>query len=256
MNLNTTANMEVDMHLYEVVGSQGEQKHASYCNEMERITSFNNEQEYMSLCGPQQEESSDYQQPQRCGRTDTKTAANNDEVKEAADCHVLKDELKRTKICLRALSFLIVILFLITVISLGLAAYCLSSTRSGNDLEHRLNTINSEVMSQRTYINNLESQFNSSQGTFTNSLETQFNTINAEAVSQRTFINDLESQFNTINSEVTSQGTFINTLNSQLNRINSDISTVRSSVTSLQNQLTHILTNSSPQITVTNQPSK
>jgi hypothetical protein len=241
------------MHLYEVVGSQGEQKYAS--NEMERITSFNDGQEYMSLCGPRQEETSEYQQPQRCGRN-TKTAANNDEVKGTSDCHVLKDELKRTKICLRALNFLIVILFLITVLSLGLAAYCLSSTRSGNDVEYRLNTINSEVISQRTYINNLESQLktiNSSQRTFTNNVETQFNTINAEAVSQRTFINNLESQFNTTNSEVVSQRTFVTTLNSQLN---SDISTVRSSVTSLQNQLTRILTNSSLQITVTNQPSK
>ena len=58
------------MHLYEVIGSQGGQKlkcHAS--NEMERVTSFNDRQEYMSLCGPRQEDSSEYQQPQllQCG---------------------------------------------------------------------------------------------------------------------------------------------------------------------------------------------
>ena len=58
------------MHLYEVVGSQGGQKlkcHASNKTETLRITSFNDRQEYMSLRGPRQEDSSEYQQPQQCG---------------------------------------------------------------------------------------------------------------------------------------------------------------------------------------------
>jgi cell division protein FtsB len=222
-SLKTAISMEDDMHLYEPIGFQGGQKlHAS--NETERIsiTSFNDGEEYtyMSQHGSQQKESSEYQQPQQlqCSRTDTKTAVKNDDAKGASDCHVLKEELRQTKVCLCALSLLIVILFLITVSSLGLAAYCLGSIRSGNDLEYRLNTINSE------------------------------------ATSQRTFINNLESQLNTISAEVTSQRTFVNTLNSQLNGIDSAVSTVRSSVTSLQNQL--ILTNSSLQVALRSQPSE
>ena len=164
------------MHLYEIIGSQGGQKlklHAS--NETERIRSFNNKQEYMSLRGPRQEESSEYQQPQHCGRN-TKTTENKEG---ASEYHMLKDELKQTKIHLRALYLLIVILFLITASSLGLAAYCFSSIKSSSGVEYRLNTINSEVVSQRTFINNLESQFN------------------AEVAYQRTFISNLESQLNT-----------------------------------------------------------
>ena len=66
------------MHLYEVVGSQRGQKlkcHASNKMETLRITSFNDRQEYMLLCDPQQEDSSEYQQPQQCG-SNTKTAEN------------------------------------------------------------------------------------------------------------------------------------------------------------------------------------
>ena len=152
----------------------------------------------------------------------------------ASEYHVLKDELKQTKIRLRALYLLIVILFLITASSLGLAAYCFSSIKSSSGVEYRLNTINSEVVSQRTFINNLESQFNAEvayQMTFISNLESQLNTTNAEVASQRTLISNLESQFNTTSAEVTSQRIFIN---SQLNEIDSDISTVRSSVTNLQ----------------------
>ena len=184
---------------------------------MERITSFNDRQEYMSLCGPRQEESSEYQQPLQCGRN-TKTAENKEG---ASEYHMLKDELKQTKICLRAMCLLIVILFLITASSLGLAAYCLSSTKSGNELEYRLNMINSEVTSHRIFINNLE------------------------------------SQFNTTNAEVASQRSSITILNSQLNGIDSDVSIVNGSVTNLRSQLTRILTNySSFQIIITSQPSK
>jgi hypothetical protein len=74
--------MEHDMHnMYEVghVGSQGGQNlYAS--NETERITNFNDGQDYTSLRGPQQDE------PQQ----NMTTAVNNDEDLE---CHVLKDEL-------------------------------------------------------------------------------------------------------------------------------------------------------------------
>ena len=185
----------------------------------------------MSLHGPQQEESSEYQQPQQCGRN-TKTAENKEG---ASEYHMLKDELKQTKVCLHALSLLIIILFLITSLCLGLAAYCFSSTRSGNDLEYRLNMINSEVMSHR------------------NNLESQLSTTSAEVASQRTSINNLESQVNNISIEATSQRTSITTLNSQLNGIDSDVSIVNGSVTNLQSQLTHIL---NFQVTITSQPSK
>ena len=239
------------MHLYEVVGSQGGQK-LKCCarNETERITNFNDSQEYMSLCGPRQEESSEYQQPQQCG-SNIKTAEN---TEGAPEYHVLIDKLKQIKICLLALCLLIVILFLITASSLGLAAYCFISIKSSSGIEYRQNTINSEVVSQKTFINNFESQFNAEvayQRIFISNVESQLNTTNAEVASQRTFISSLESQFNTISAEITSQRIFIN---SQLNEIDSDVSTVSSSVTNLQNQL--ISTNSSLHIALRSQPSK
>ena len=140
------------MHLYEVAGSRQKRQKLHANNETERITSFNDRQEeYTSLRGPQQEESSEYQQPQQCGRN-TKTAENKI-LKGASEYHVLKDELKQTKVCLRVLSLLIIILFLMTSLCLGLAAYCLSSTRSGNDfLNSRLNGIDSSLRSQLTRI--------------------------------------------------------------------------------------------------------
>ena len=228
------------MPLYEVVGSREEKQKLHASNETERITNFNDRQEYMSLCGPRQEESSEYQQPQQCGRNNMKSAENKEGVSEYHCNHVLKNELKQTKVCLCALSLLIVVLFLITASSLALAAYCYSSsTRSGNNLEYQLNMINSEVVSHKTFINNLESQ------------------LSAKVTFQRTFINNLESQVTNINTEVTSQRTSITTLNSRLNELDSDVSIVNGSVTSLQSQLTRILTNySSFQIIITSQPSK
>ena len=137
--------MEGDMHLYEVGSRQKRQKlHAN--NETERITSFNDRQEeYMSLRGPRQEDSNEYQQPQQCG-SNIKTAENKI-LKGASEYHVLKDELKQTKVCLHVLSLLIIILFLMTSLCLGLAAYCFSSTRSRNDfLNSRLNGIDSSLI--------------------------------------------------------------------------------------------------------------
>ena len=148
--------------------------------------------------------------------SNTKTTEN---TKGAPEYHVLIDKLKQTKICILALSLLIVILFLITASSLGLAAYCFISIKSSSGVEYRLNTINSKVVSQRTFINNLESQFNAEvayQRTFISNVESQLNTTNAEVASQRTFICSLESQFNTTSAEITSQRIFIN---SQLIRI-------------------------------------
>ena len=82
--------MEDDIHPYEDVGSREEIQKLYESNEMEGITSFNDRQEYMPLCGPRQEESSEYQQPQQCGRN-TKTAKNKEG---ASEYHVLKHKLK------------------------------------------------------------------------------------------------------------------------------------------------------------------
>ena len=51
----------------------------------------------------------------------------NDEVKGSSDCYGKKDELKKMKRCLCVLSFLVVILFLTTISSLGSAAYGFAS---------------------------------------------------------------------------------------------------------------------------------
>ncbi len=234
--------MADDVHMYDVVGSQGGGHRLS---ERSRVTCFDDKQEYMSLHGPQQEGSSEYQEPQWCARNTTAAVSSDG----SSDCHVRKDELKQMKRCLCVLSLLVVILFLTTILSLSLAAYGFSSIRSSVtviNLEYQLNTINSELVSYRTLVNALESQFN---------------TTNAEVISQRTLTDTLESQFNAINAEVSSQRTSINTLNSQLNETDSEISTVRSSVASLQSQLTNstLLINanvSSLQIALRSQPRK
>ena len=168
------------MHMYEVVGSRGEGQKLS--NEMERITSFDDRQEYMSLHDPQQEGANEYQQPQWCVRN-MKTTVNNDEMKGSSDCHISEYEIKQTKRCLCVLSLLIVILFLITASSLGLAAYGFSIIRNTNDLEYRLNTIKSEVVSQRTSINTLNSRLNE---------------INSDVSTVRSSVTSLESQLNTL----------------------------------------------------------
>ena len=216
------------MHMYDVVGSHKERDELSYG--AERITSFDDKQKYMTLCGTQQEGPSEYQEPQQCTRN-TRATVNNDQVKGPSDCQALKDQLKQMKRCLCVLSFLVVIIFLITISSISLAAYYgFSSIRSSaavNNLEHQLNMINLEV------------------------------------VSQRSFVDTLESQFNITNAEIISQRTFINTLSSQLNRIDLEISTlpsVRSSITSLQSQLNNIMNISSQSLQIAiasrNQPRK
>ena len=231
--------MDGDIHMYDVVGSrreEGQKLHVHVSNETERI---NDRQEYMSLVrGQQQEEASEYQQPQWNARKIKTAAVSNDEAKESVDCRVLKDELKQTKICICVLIVLIVILFLITASSLGLAAYGFSSIRNFNHLEYQLNMISSKLVSQGTSVANLESQLN---------------TISA---SQITSIKNLESQLNTTDTEVIFQRTFVDT---QLNGIYSDVSTVRNLVTSLENQLNTLLINvnvSSVQIALRSQPRK
>ena len=163
---------------------------------------------------------SKYQQPQWYARKVKTAAVSKDEVKGSADSYVIKDELKQTKRCLCVVSVLTVILFLTTASSLGLAAYCFSSIRNGNDLEYQLNMINSEVISQ---------------GTFVNKLETQLNTTNAEVISQGNFINALNSQLNGINLEVSTlpfvRGLVTN-LQSQLGILNTNITSLHSALRS------------------------
>ena len=252
------ASMDDGMHIYDAVGSQ----ERGYNNKTERVTSFDNRKQYMTLYSPQKEGPSEYQEPQQRA---TRAVVNNDEVKGSSDCYVLKDELKQMKKCLCMLSLLIVIFFLITVASLGLAAYGFDSRRSLTTTDQEIHQLKSLVtnldndtnleiislISLQGTVNMIESRINVtsqevasliSLRTAVNDLESRLNTVNSEVITQRT---TLESQFNTTNAELVSQRTFINNLGSRLNtemtsRINSDNnlgSRLNTEVTSLMNTL-------------------
>ena len=109
-----------DVHVYDIVGYQEGGYRSS--NKIDRVTSFNDRQKYMTLYD-QQAGPSEYQKPQQllCSRG-TRAAVNtsNDEVKGLSDCHTQKDELKQMKRCLYVLNLLAAILFLMIISSLGL----------------------------------------------------------------------------------------------------------------------------------------
>ena len=190
-----------DVHVYDDAGHRGGYTYKS-SNKTEAVTSFNEQQKYMTLSG-QQGEPSEYQELQLCSYKDTREAVDTCNIG-SSDFYGQKDELKKMKRCLCVLSFLVVILFLITVSSLGLAVY--GSTPS------------SQIQSLRLTVNNLQSQLN---------------TINSEAGSQRTFINNLESRLNGINSQVstlTPLRTSVTSLESQLRMTNMTISSLQLSI--------------------------
>ncbi len=268
------------MHVYDVAGYQG-RGHIRLSDKAERVTCFNDKQEYMSLHGPQKEGSNEYQEPQWCARN-TRAAVTNDEVIGSLNSHMQKDELKQMKRCLCVLTLLVVILFLVTISSLGLAAYgfnsittldthindtnvqvvTLVSLQSAvNMIESRVNMTSIEVASLISTVNTSESRLTTINAKVVSQivdLESRFNTTNTEVISQRTLTDTLESRFNAINAEVSSQRTLVNTLNSRLNGIEvSTLPSVRSSVTSLQSQLNMTSTTmSSLQNALRSQPSK
>ena len=88
--------MDDDMHMYEIVGYQGEGHKLN--DGTKQTTSIDDEEEYVSLHDPSYEESSArYQVPcAQGGTSDIRTTVTNDEpeVKGSSDCQVQK---KRTK---------------------------------------------------------------------------------------------------------------------------------------------------------------
>ena len=144
--------MDDNMHMYDVVGYQGGGHKLQCHDKTERVACFNEEEEeYMSLHDPQQEGSSKYQEPQWCARNMT-TAVSNDEVKGSSDCHGLKDEVKQMKRCLCVLSLLVVIFFLMTVASLGLAVNAFYSTRSSAS-KSQIQTLSARVVKNTELVN-------------------------------------------------------------------------------------------------------
>ena len=287
--------MDDDAHMYDVVGYQEGGYRSSNKIESVTCTSFNDRQNYMMLSG-QHGGSSEYQELQLC-TADPREAVDtrNDEVKGSSDCYLEKDELRQIKICLGVLSFLAVILFLMTISALGLAAYGIHYTGSTTSLNSQvqkaslegvvdstdfvtnhsftlfkdqstqemtqiLGNLSSISTSLRNMVIHLESRMNTTDREVINlmslratvdDVESRLNTINSGVESQRTFINTLESRFNTTNARVTSLRTLVNNLNSQLREIES---TTRTSVNSLQNQLNTNV--SSLQLALRSQPSK
>ena len=224
-----------DVHVYDDAGHRGGYTYKS-SNKTEAVTSFNEQQKYMTLSG-QQGEPSEYQELQLCSYKDTREAVDTCNIG-SSDFYGQKDELKKMKRCLCVLSFLVVVLFLITVSSLGLAAY--GSTPSSQIQE----------ASAEGIIKTTDSEFSNHDFTLFKEQLTQ------EAIQ---IWENISSLRNTVNQEAGSQRTFINNLESRLNGINSQVSTLtplRTSVTSLESQLR--MTNmmiSSLQLSMRSQPS-
>ena len=88
-----------DVHIYDDVGHQGRYRSS---NKTEAVTSFNDQQKYMTLYG-QQGGQSEYQEPQLCSMDTGKAVdTRNDEMKGSSDFYGQKDELKNIKRCLCA----------------------------------------------------------------------------------------------------------------------------------------------------------
>ena len=151
---------------------------------------------------------------------DTKEAVDtcNDEVKGSADHYGQKNELIKMKRCLCMLSFLVAILFLLTVSSLGLAAYGFASivTPSSQIQEASLEDT-TEFSNHKNLVNMIESHINATSGDIA-SLETL-----------RFIANNLESQLNTINSTLRSS---VISLESQLRMTNMTISSLQFTIRS------------------------
>ena len=254
-----------DVHVYDDVGHRGGYTCKS-SNKIEAVTSFNEQQKvYMTLSG-QQGGPSEYQEPQPCSYKGTREAIDtcNDENKGSSDCYVQKDELKQMKRCLCVLSFLVVILFLVTVSSLGLAAYGFASIATPST---QIQEASSEGIVETTELSNhdftlFKEQLTQEAIQIWENISSLRNTANQEIYQLRSLSATSEArinvQLNTINSEAVSQRTFINNLESRLNGINSQVSTLtplRTSVTSLENQLrTTDSTVSSLQLAIRTQP--
>ena len=162
---------------YQVIGSNK--------TDSEEVTSFNDQQNYMTLRG-QQEGPSEYQEPQLCSK-DTGEAVDvcNDKVK---CCYGQKDELKKMKRCLCVLSFLVVVLFLITVSSLGLAAYGFDSIAT---MSSRIQEASSEGIINTTKFNNhnftlFKEQLTQEATQIWENILSQLNTINTTLMSSVT----------------------------------------------------------------------
>ena len=195
----------------------------------ERVTCFDEqEEEYMSLHDPQQEGSSTYQEPQWCDRN-TKTAVSNDEVKGSSDCHGLKDELKQMKKCLYVLGLLAVILFLMTIASLGLAAYAFYSTGRSTS-SSQIQTLSAGVVKNTELVNHsftlLKEQLTQEATQIQENVSTVSNSLNGR----------LEIYLNVTNEEIRQLQSLITTLDTRINDTNMQVNTL----VSLQNEVSMI----------------
>ena len=251
--------MDDDMHIYDVVGYQGGGHKLQFHDKIECIDEEEEEYICMSLHDPQEEGSSKYQEPQ-CRTKNSKTAVSNDEVKGSSDCHGLKDELKQMKIWLCVLSLLVVILFLMTVASLGLVAYAFYSTGSSasksqiqtlsarvvknTELVNHSFTLLKEQLTQETIqIQENVSDISTSLSNMVIRLENHLNVTNQE-ISQ--LITTMETRINDINVQVITLVSLQNVVSVIESRINvtsrevASLISLRSTVNDLESQLNMI----------------
>ena len=197
--------MDNDLHVYEAVGYQ-ERGHKLH-DKAERDTSFDDRQKYMTLHRQQNEGPSEYQESQ-LNTTDTRAVVNT-EVKGSSHCYEQKDELKQMKRCVYSLSFLVAILFLIAVSSLGLAAYGLGSTgNTASPNSHIQKASSDEIVNGTEFVN------------------THSFTLFKDQLSQEMM--QIQENISIYLQNVVAQ------LDSHINTLNSDVSTVRSSVNTLR----------------------
>jgi hypothetical protein len=242
-----------EVHIYDDVGHQGGGYRSS--NKTEAVTSFTDRQKYMTLSG-QQGGQSEYQEPQLCSKN-TREAVDtrNDEfeVKGSPDCCEQRNELTQMKRCLCVLSFLVVILFLIAVSSLGLAAYGfkgIGSPRSQTQEASSEGIADSTTLDNHNFTLFME-QLTQEAIQIWENISSLRNTVNQEIHQLRSLTATSEAR---INEQLVALRNVANTIESRINATSRDIAglALRSTVSSLESRLTAINSEVVSQRTFTN----
>ena len=217
-----------DVHIYDDVSHQGGYRSS---NKTEAVTSFNEQQKYMTLSG-QQGGPSEYQEPQLCFYKDTREALDTWN-KGSSNFYGQKDELKKMKRCQCVLSFLVVVLFLITVSSLGLAAYGFTSITTPSS---QIQEASSEGIVETTEFSNhdltlFKEQLTQEAIQIWENISSLRNTVNEEIYQLRSLSATSEDH---INEQLVALQNIANMLESRINTTTDQLHMTNMTISSLQ----------------------
>ena len=257
--------MDDDVNLYEVIALQGEGQKLR--DKTEKVMCFNDKEDYMSLQDSSQEGPTMYEEPQLCARNRYVAVHNDDlSMKGPSDCHV--------KRCLCVLSLFVVILFLMTVASLGLAVYAFYSigtstsssqiqtlsagvvkntelvnhsftlfkdqlTHEAIQIQENIYNISISLNDQlEIYLNVTKEEIHQLQSLIT-TLDTRINDTNVQVdilASLQNVVSMIESRINVTNRDIISLTAIVDEFESQLNTVNSEVVSQRTFLNNLESQ--------------------